>query len=88
MAIIDPADLPADDTRPIFDKTSLPGGPWHAYRNRQVVEAVFVRGAFLVRRKDGMLVEVADRWVALDVETGEPTLLDPATFSSTYQVAE
>lgn len=89
MAVIDPATLDPRDPRPIFDKTALPGGPWHTYRARQVVEAVFVSGPFLVRRpSDGALVEAANRWVTIDVATGEPALIDRATFSSTYEVAE
>lgn len=89
MAVIDPASLPADDTRPIYDATHLPGGAWRVYRNRQTVDAVFVRGAFLVRRPaDGMLVEVQNRWVLIDQSTGEPTLMSQAEFSSTYEVAD
>jgi hypothetical protein len=86
MALL--ATLPEGDTRPVFDATHLPGGAWHTYRNRQVVEAVFVKGAFLVRRpSDGMLIEAADRWVLLDQATGQPSLLAQDAFAQTYEVA-
>lgn len=88
MAVISPGSLPADDGRPIFDGTHLPGGPWRTYRNRQTVDAVFVRGPFLVRRpSDGMLIEASDRWVVIDQSTGDPTLMSQAIFSATYEAA-
>jgi hypothetical protein len=89
MAVLDPASVDPADTRPIYDATHLPGGAWHTYRARQVVEAVFVRGPFLVRRpSDGMLVEAQNRWVVLDAATGEPALMAQDAFSSAYAIAD
>lgn len=86
MAVIQPADLPADDPRPIFDRVHLPGGPWRVYRNRQTVDAVRVRGDFLTRRADGALVERSDAWLTLDLVTGDPKILSAEEFAATYEI--
>jgi hypothetical protein len=89
MAVIDPADLPADDQRPIYDDAHMPGGPWRTYRSREVVAAVRVRGDFLVRRpSDGMLVEFSDVWVTVDTATGDPAIVQPASFATKYEVLD
>ena len=89
MAVIDPADLPPGDIRPIYDMAHMPGGPWNLYRAKETVAAVRVRGNFLVRRpSDGFLVEVSDAWVTLDQATGDPAIVQPAAFSSKYEVLE
>lgn len=86
MAVILPADLPPDDARPIFDKVHLPGGPWRTYRARQTVDAVRVRGDFLVRRADGALVERSDSWLTIDLVTGDPKILTPSEFANSYEI--
>jgi hypothetical protein len=88
VAVIDPADLPEGDPRPIFDRAHAPGGPWHRYRARQTIEAVRVGGPFLIRRADGMLVERNAGWIGIDVATGDPQYIPEAQFADAYEIEE
>lgn len=87
MAVIAPTDLPAGDTRPIYNKDMLPGGPWNRYQPRTWVNAHQVTGPFLILRPDGMLVERdGPVWVVQDPTTGDITIVGPQEFSDTYQL--
>lgn len=84
MAVLDPASLPATDVRPIFDRQTLPGGPWQAFRSVAVFDAIRMRGDFLIRRPDGMLVERSGGWVVIDRSTGTVDWLTDTDFASAY----
>ena len=85
MAVIDPADLPPTDVRPIFDRQTLPGGPWHEYRSIALFDAIRMRGDFLIRRpSDGWLIERQGGWVIIERSTGNIDWLNDTDFAATY----
>ena len=89
MAVIDPANLPPGDIRPVFDRQSLPGGPWHAYRSIAVFDAIRMRGEFLIRRpSDGFLIERSGGWVVIERTTGNIDWLTDTDFANAYVNAE
>lgn len=77
------------DLRPVFDKMHLPGGPWHRYRSRAWVDAIRIPYPWLYRRpSDGKLIPMDPAWVIWDYGTDDVTLMDPGTFSDTYEILD
>ena len=88
MATFPPTDLPPGDTRPIYSREILPGGPWNRYRPAGWVNAHRVDGLFLtIRPGDGWLVErQGPIWVVQDPVTLDIQLLSPEQFSAQYRL--
>ena len=86
MAVITPAERPPGDTRPVYNKDQLPGGPWNAYRPRGWVNAHLVTGPWLFLRPDGNLVErEGPTWVVQDPVSLALTILTPEEFAAAYE---
>lgn len=86
MAAFPPTELPPGDTRPIYSREILPGGPWNRYRPRGWVNAHLIQGPFLtIRAADGFLVERnGPLWVTQDPATLDISILDPDAFSGAW----
>lgn len=77
------------DLRPVYDKMHPPGGPWHRYRSRAWVDAIRIAGPWLYRRpSDGKLIPMDPAWVIWDYENDDVSVMDPATFSDTYEILD
>lgn len=77
------------DLMPIYDKAHPPGGPWHRYRSRAWVDAIRITVPWFYRRQsDGKLIPMDPTWIIWDYATDDVQVMDPATFSETYEILD